>query len=59
MTSAGSSSRASMAWLQLLALSEEIDAKTEDPSEIDFEAALFRLHAHTRLARLARAAPGS
>ena len=47
------------AWLRVLELSEELDAKSEDPSEIDFEAALFGMQAHTRLARLARSAQGS
>ena len=32
---------------------------SQDPAAIDFEAALFRLQAHTRLARLDRPAGGS
>lgn len=43
-------------WLELLERSEQADAgaKSDDPAAIDFEAALFSLQAHTRLARLAR-----
>jgi tetratricopeptide (TPR) repeat protein len=41
-------------WLELLELSERAEAATESVSlsAIDFEAALFSLQAHTRLARL-------
>ena len=43
-------------WQRLLELTEQAPP-SDDPSAIDFEAALFSLQAHTRLARLARASP--
>lgn len=44
------------AWLRLLELTDGGEAQ-RDPAAIDFEAALFRLQAHARLARLADAHP--
>jgi tetratricopeptide (TPR) repeat protein len=46
-------------WLRLLELTESLPAASanEDPAALDFDAALFRLQAHTRLERLARVAP--
>ncbi|MSR61704.1 MAG: hypothetical protein EXS08_04545 [Planctomycetes bacterium] len=46
-------------WLRLLELTEAASATgpSADPDALDFDAALFRLQAHTRLDRLARVAP--
>jgi tetratricopeptide (TPR) repeat protein len=43
-------------WQRVLEVSEHVP-ENDDPTAIDFEAALFTLHAHTRLARLARTEP--
>jgi hypothetical protein len=41
------------AWLRLLELTDgPLEAQAEDPAALDFEAALFRLQARARLARL-------
>ena len=52
---AGDSEGERKTWLRLLELSEQAP-ESEDAAALDFEAALFRLQAHTRLARLAREA---
>jgi len=44
-------------WQRLLELTESDRDSQDDASAIDFEAALFRLQAHTRLERLALAQP--
>jgi len=51
---AGRSEQERLAWLRLLDLTaDSLEPQTDDPASLDFEAALFRLQARTRLARLA------
>lgn len=57
LRSAGDAEGERRAWLELLELTDPPEAAVapEDPAAIDFEGALFRLQAQTRLERLARA----